>query len=64
MQEERQSEFELPSIDEILSDPAASFWLQHALRSALSRDPVDAADDADVLARLLDRRCKEILRQS
>jgi hypothetical protein len=42
-----------PAIDEILADPAASVWLKAALRSALSRDPVDAANDADVLARLL-----------
>jgi hypothetical protein len=64
MQVDPQSEFELPSIDEILSDPGASYWLQNALRSALSRDPVDAANDADLMARLLDRRCKEILGQS
>jgi hypothetical protein len=64
MPEETNSDFDLPTVEEILSDPAASFWLHNALRSALSRDPVDAANDADVLARLLDRRCKEILRQT
>jgi len=46
-----------PTIDEILADPAASVWLKAALRSALSRDPVDAANDADVLARLLNAHC-------
>ena len=46
-----------PAIDEILADPAASVWLKAALRSALSRDPVDAANDADVLARLLNAHC-------
>jgi hypothetical protein len=51
----------LPTIQEILSDPAASFWLRESLRTALVRDAVDAANDAEVLARLLDRRCKEIL---
>ena len=58
---------ELESLEEtleILSDPSASYWLQNALRSALSRDPVDAANDADILARLLDRRCRQILGQS
>ena len=49
-----------PSIEEILADPSASFWLRHALLAALSRDPVDAANDAAVLARVLDRRCREI----
>ena len=57
-------EDDLPEIEEILRDPAASFWLTDALRSALERDPVDSANDAEVLARLLDRRCRTILGQS
>ena len=52
---------ELPGIDEVLADPAASYWLKTALQSSLCRDPVDAAHDSDVLARLLGRRCDEIL---
>ena len=52
---------DLPEIEKILADPAASFWLQAALRSALARDPVDAANDAEVLARLLNRHCRSIL---
>ncbi len=36
-------EHELPTIEEVLRDPSASFWLKAALRSALARDPVDAA---------------------
>jgi hypothetical protein len=51
----------LPTIDVVLGDPSASFWLKTALRSALSRDPVDAAHDSDVLAKLLGERCDEIL---
>jgi hypothetical protein len=54
---------DLPRIDEVLDDPAASLWLKAALRSALSRDPVDAANDADVLATLLDGRCYSMLGQ-
>ena len=52
------TEFE---IEQVLGDPAASFWLKEALSSALDRDPVDSANDADLLAKLLDRRCQEIL---
>ena len=52
---------DLPSIDEVLVDPAASFWLKTALRSALGRDPVDAAHDSEILARLLEERCDKIL---
>ena len=33
-----------PTIPEVLADPAASYWLKDALRSALKRDPVDAAN--------------------
>jgi hypothetical protein len=52
---------DVPRIDEVLADPAASFWLRTALRSALRRDPVDAAHDSEILARLLDERCDQIL---
>ena len=44
-------------IEEILADPAASLWLKTALRLALERDPVDAANDAEVLYKVLARRC-------
>jgi len=52
---------DLFSIDEVHADPAASYWLKTALRSALSRDPVDAAHDSEILARLLEDRCDKIL---
>ena len=52
---------DLPSIDEVLGDAAASYWLKTALRSALRRDPVDAALDSEILARLLEERCDKIL---
>lgn len=51
----------LPSIDDVLRDPAASRWLRDALSTALTRDPVDAANDAEVLAKLLDRRYRLLL---
>jgi hypothetical protein len=57
-------EHELPTIEEVLRDPSASFWLKAALRSSLGRDPVDAANDAEALARLLDRRCRSLLRET
>lgn len=50
-----------PSIADLLVDPTASIWLKLALRSALCRDPVDAAHDSQVLARVLARRCDDIL---
>jgi hypothetical protein len=40
-------------IAQILSDPAASDWLKRSLASALERDSVDAANDAEVLAAVL-----------
>jgi len=55
---------DLPTIDAILGDPAASFWIKAALRSALSRDPVDVANDADLLAQVLELRCRSILKNS
>ena len=55
---------DLPSIEQILADPGASGWLKAALLSALSRDPVDAANDAEVLAKVLDHRCRQMLEHS
>jgi len=54
----------MPTIDDVLHDPATSSWLRSALSSALCRDPVDAANDADILAKLLDYRCQLILRNA
>lgn len=38
---------------QILADPTASYWLKDALRSAMARDPVDAANDAEFLSAVL-----------
>lgn len=48
--------FGADGIAHTLNDPSASHWLRDALQSAMKRDPVDAANDAEVLARLLDER--------
>lgn len=51
----------MDEIEEVLCDPAASFWLKDALRCALGRDPVDAARDAELLSRLLEASCAFVL---
>jgi hypothetical protein len=43
-----------PTAQDILADQAASAWLRSALQSALERDPVDALNDALLLAAALD----------
>ena len=50
-----------PTIERVLTDPAASYWLKNALQSALARDCVDAASDAETLARLLAARADAVL---
>ena len=52
----------LPSIEQILHNQGTSFWLRDAIESSLKRDPVDAAQDAELLSSLLARRCDEILK--
>ena len=47
--------------EEILDDPTASDWLKGALRSALKRDPVDALNDALLLAATLEERLRAAL---
>jgi hypothetical protein len=49
-------------ITRALSDPAASYWLKENILSALKRDPVDAAKDAQVLSLLLSSRADAMLR--
>lgn len=39
--------------EEVLSDPCASNWLKQALKSSLSRDPVDNLNDCEFLLQLL-----------
>jgi hypothetical protein len=46
---------------DILADKASSSWLRSALRSALERDPVDALNDALVLAAALDAHLRSEL---
>lgn len=45
-----------PAADTVLADPAASTWLRNTLTHALTCDPVDAANDAEILARVLAAR--------
>lgn len=47
-------------IREILQRQGLSEWFKSALSSALERDPVEAANDAGLLAIVLDRRSQEI----
>ena len=49
------------AIEQTLADPALSWWLSQALCGARGRDPIDAANDANVLACLLSRRAAAVL---
>lgn len=48
-------------IDAMLSDPAVRNQAKRFMREALERDPVDAAEDATLVARLLIRRVRSLL---
>jgi hypothetical protein len=50
-----------PTVEHVLSDPAASHWLKMALRDSLERDPVDALNDALALAGVLEERLRQAL---
>lgn len=57
----------MPSDEELramANNPAHSYWLRNALVLALERDPADAANDAGLLALVLDRRAAEIIAAS
>ena len=47
-----------PTTEEVMTEGSGSQWLQTALRGALERDPVDALNDALLLAGLLEERLR------
>ena len=51
----------LPTIEQVLESPSTHNWLKDALRSALTKDIVDATHDAELLAALLRDRCNKAL---
>ena len=51
----------LPDVQNVLDDRSTSYWLKDSLRSAMERDPVDALNDALLLASLLDARLRTAL---
>jgi len=44
----------IPTVEEALRHPGISHWLKDALRGAIDRDPVKAANDAQLLFDILD----------
>lgn len=48
-------------LKKMANDPAHSYWFRNALLASLDRDPVDAANDAGLLAIVLDKRAAELI---
>lgn len=40
----------------IMNDPAASYWLQNAIKALDKRDPVDAIADVETLVKVCNKR--------
>ena len=47
----------------IFANPAISWWLRDTLKTALIRNPIDVAKDAEILASILKKRAAEIAAQ-
>lgn len=47
----------------VMESSGTSYWLRQALQLALTRDCVDAANDAEHLSDLLSRRCDQVCGQ-
>ena len=52
---------ERPSLETLINDPAVSYPLKAVLVVWWGRDPLDAANDAEVLSDLMSRRCAQLL---
>ena len=48
----------------VMSDPSVRTWVKCALKDLEARDPIDAADDADLVAKLMALRSTEALNRS
>lgn len=46
-----------PTAEQVLADPSVHDWVKNALRVALTKDLVDAAHGAELLAAVLEARC-------
>ena len=46
------------NIDALLANPAVSDWLKSAIKALLQRDAIDAANDAKILAQIMDERAR------
>ena len=55
------SEITTPTAEEIIAMPDCSTWLRNSLITALNRDPIDAANDAEMLALVLAARAGAIM---
>jgi hypothetical protein len=52
------------SLEYVMHNGATSYWLKNALSSALERDPIDSANDAELLAQLLSAHCASVLQKA
>lgn len=48
-------------IKDLIKSPETHYWIAEAMRSALTKDPVDAAGDFEVAAKLFRRRMDAML---
>ncbi len=51
----------MQTAEQLLASPSTSDWLKAALQEALRRDPIDSANDATVLAEVLNARADATL---
>lgn len=51
----------IPKCEQLLEQHDVSYWLKNALRAAMERDPVDAVNDAELLAEVLRQRASGVV---
>lgn len=54
----------IPTPQQLLGDPTISTWLKDSLAAALTRDPVDALRDAELLALVLTDRAVRVAHEA
>jgi hypothetical protein len=51
----------VPTVKEVMENPACSYWLKASLDTAMNRDPLDAIADAEFLVAVLRKEYQPML---
>lgn len=58
------AKYAVPTPEDLLADPTVPFWAQVVIKSALQKDPIDAANILETIAKSFARRADALLAEA